>query len=154
MRTTLFAAVPALALLAMAACTADTYETSEGPAAAQSGRADWPSRAAEADLQREIEQTTENRGTTATGTAWPTERLRSGEAAGPPRAMAGAGARDADAAGAMSADDLRARLEAQGYTDVADLRREGDVYRATAMRDGQAVTLQIDPETGRVVGVE
>lgn len=50
----------------------------------------------------------------------------------------------------MSSDEIRERLEAQGFTDVEDLDRDGGMYQARASRDGQTYVLQLDAETGAI----
>lgn len=64
-------------------------------------------------------------------------------------ALAGtAMAQDADA---MTAPQVRAELEAQGYTRVNDVEFEDGVWKADARSaDGQRVELRIDPATGKV----
>ena len=56
-----------------------------------------------------------------------------------------------DAASAMTAPQVRASLEAQGYTKVNDVEFEDGVWKADARSaDGQRVELRIDPATGKV----
>lgn len=42
-------------------------------------------------------------------------------------------------------------LSAQGFTNFGRMERVGNMYRTTAMRDGRQVTVEVDPETGRVI---
>lgn len=51
---------------------------------------------------------------------------------------------------ALSEDEIRERLEKEGYTNVTDIRRQGPSYEAKAMRDGKLVNLTIDASTGSV----
>lgn len=44
----------------------------------------------------------------------------------------------------------RALLQARGYAEVPEVRREGEVLLARALREGAEVTLRIDPRTGAV----
>ena len=56
-----------------------------------------------------------------------------------------------DATDAMTAPQVRAELEAQGYTRVNDIEFEDGVWKADARSaDGQRVELRIDPATGKV----
>ena len=60
-------------------------------------------------------------------------------------------AQDAGAADAMTAPQVRAALEAQGYTKVNDVEFDDGVWKADARSaDGQRVELRIDPATGQV----
>ena len=53
----------------------------------------------------------------------------------------------------LSKDDVRASLASAGYTDVHDVEFEDGLWRAKAETSaGKDVTLQIDPDTGKVVG--
>lgn len=63
-----------------------------------------------------------------------------------------AAAQDAAAkADAMTAPQVRAALEAQGYTKVNDVEFEDGMWQADARSaDGQRVELRIDPATGEV----
>ncbi|MBJ6983287.1 PepSY domain-containing protein [Luteimonas sp. MC1750] len=61
-----------------------------------------------------------------------------------------AAAQDA-AADAMTAPQIRASLESQGYTRVNDVEFEDGVWKADARSaDGQRVELRVDPATGKV----
>lgn len=52
---------------------------------------------------------------------------------------------------ALTAAEVRAKLEAQGYTKVNDLEFEDGVWTADARSaDGNRVDLSIDPKTGEV----
>lgn len=52
---------------------------------------------------------------------------------------------------AMTEPQIRAALEADGYTKVNDIEFEDGVWKADARSaDGQRVDLRIDPATGRV----
>jgi hypothetical protein len=50
----------------------------------------------------------------------------------------------------LSEDEIRQRLQKEGYTHVTELRRQGPSYEAKAMRDGKPVNLTIDASTGSV----
>src|SRR5919197_1514167 len=52
------------------------------------------------------------------------------------------------AAGRLTMDEVRARLQRDGYSNVRNLRRDGDIYRATATRNGQSYNIDIDPQSG------
>lgn len=60
-------------------------------------------------------------------------------------------AQDARAADAMTAPQVRAALEAQGYTRVNDIEFDDGMWKADARSaDGQRVELRIDPASGQV----
>jgi hypothetical protein len=50
----------------------------------------------------------------------------------------------------MSTADVETKLEKQGYTDVSDVKKVGDKFEATAMKDGKSVKVEVDPATGMV----
>ncbi len=50
----------------------------------------------------------------------------------------------------MSQDEVRKLLSDQGYNDVSDISRDGNVFHARAMRDGRQVSLNVDAYTGTV----
>jgi hypothetical protein len=50
----------------------------------------------------------------------------------------------------LSKDQVKAKLEAAGYTNVSDIRREKGHFDAKAMKDGQKVMLDIDAKTGEI----
>jgi N-formylglutamate amidohydrolase len=53
----------------------------------------------------------------------------------------------------LSEADVRASLSTQGYTHVRDVDFDGGVWTAKADNDaGKKVRLQLDPDTGRVIG--
>lgn len=55
------------------------------------------------------------------------------------------------AADAMTAPQVRASLESQGYTRINDVEFKDGVWKADARSaDGQRVELRIDPATGKV----
>lgn len=60
-------------------------------------------------------------------------------------------AQDAATADAMTAPEVRAALEAQGYTRINDVEFDDGMWKADARSaDGQRVELRIDPATGKV----
>ena len=62
-------------------------------------------------------------------------------------ALAGqAGAADEE----LTVDQVKAKIEAAGFTNVSDIRREEDHFDAKAMKDGMKVTLEIDAKTGSI----
>ncbi len=66
-------------------------------------------------------------------------------------ALAGAAMAQDSAADAMTAPQVRAALEAQGYTKVNDIEFDDGMWKADARSaDGQRVELRIDPATGKV----
>jgi hypothetical protein len=55
----------------------------------------------------------------------------------------------------LSAEDVKARLTAAGYSKVHDLDFDDGVWEADAERpDGKNVTIRVDPDNGRILGVE
>lgn len=51
---------------------------------------------------------------------------------------------------ALSEDEIRQRLEKDGYSSITEIRRQGPSYEAKAVRDGKPVNLTIDARTGSV----
>jgi hypothetical protein len=67
------------------------------------------------------------------------------------RASGSSGSSTASAAAKRpDADAIRDGLRKDGYTNVGSFRREGDIYKATATRDGKRYDLTIDANTGKV----
>ncbi|KRE89222.1 peptidase M4 [Frateuria sp. Soil773] len=55
----------------------------------------------------------------------------------------------------LSETDVRAALSTEGYTDVHDVGFKHGVWHAKADdRAGKRVKLQIDPETGKIIGTD
>lgn len=50
----------------------------------------------------------------------------------------------------MSEGDVREKLMAEGYTDVGNVKREGNIYSADAMKGGSKVSLSIDARDGKI----
>ena len=51
----------------------------------------------------------------------------------------------------LNADQVKARIEAAGYTNVQNVRREGDHFDAKATdKNGKQVSLDVDAKTGAV----
>jgi uncharacterized membrane protein YkoI len=50
----------------------------------------------------------------------------------------------------MSADEIKARLQEEGYTDVSDLVLQGPSYEAKAQKDGRRFNLTVDARTGAI----
>ena len=62
-------------------------------------------------------------------------------------ALAGqAGAADEE----LTVDQVKAKIEAAGFTNVSDIRREEDHFDAKAMKDGKKVILEVDARTGTI----
>ena len=52
--------------------------------------------------------------------------------------------------GKMSENQIRSRLQSEGYSDVSDIRPYGnDAYTAKATKNGQSQTIEIDGRTGQ-----
>jgi uncharacterized membrane protein YkoI len=47
-------------------------------------------------------------------------------------------------------DQVKAKIEAAGFTNVSDIRREEDHFDAKAMKDGKKVILEVDAKTGQI----
>jgi hypothetical protein len=51
----------------------------------------------------------------------------------------------------VNADQVMSRIEAAGYTDVENVRREANHWDAKATdKDGKQVSVDVDPKTGTV----
>ena len=60
-----------------------------------------------------------------------------------------------DLVSTLSAEDIKARLTAAGYSNVHDVEYDDGVWEAEAERDnGKNVKLRVDPKDGRVLAVE
>lgn len=44
----------------------------------------------------------------------------------------------------MSEQDVKKKLEGEGYSDISDVQKNKDGYMAKAMKDGKQVTLDVD----------
>lgn len=51
---------------------------------------------------------------------------------------------------AASEARIRAMLEKQGYGDVQNIRKQGDAYIATAIKEGERVQVRVDPQLGQI----
>ncbi len=55
----------------------------------------------------------------------------------------------------ISAEDVKAKLTAAGYSKVHDVDYDDGVWKAEAERaDGEDVEVRVDPRDGSVIGVE
>jgi hypothetical protein len=55
----------------------------------------------------------------------------------------------------MGEQDIKASLSSQGYTDIHDVDFDDGVWHAKARNaEGKKVKLQLDPDTGKVVGTD
>ena len=52
--------------------------------------------------------------------------------------------------GALAENDVRDLLRTDGYSDVQNMSRDGNNYRARAMQNGRSVDLTVDAYTGTV----
>lgn len=50
----------------------------------------------------------------------------------------------------LTKDQVKAKLEAAGYTKVSGIHKEKDHFDAKAMKDGKAVMLDVDASTGEI----
>jgi len=51
----------------------------------------------------------------------------------------------------LSASDVREKLMVDGYTNITNLQRNGDLYSAQATRDGEPANPVVDARDGRIV---
>jgi hypothetical protein len=51
----------------------------------------------------------------------------------------------------MAPSDVRVKLEAEGYSNISDLRREGNIYNAMATKDGGKKRVTVDARNGEVL---
>jgi len=56
----------------------------------------------------------------------------------------------APAAGDLTKDQVKAKLEAAGYTNVSGIRREKNHYDAKGTKDGKTVAVDVDAKTGAI----
>ena len=60
-----------------------------------------------------------------------------------------------DMTSTLSAEDIKAKLTAAGYSKVHDLDYDEGIWEADAERpDGKNVNIRVDPKDGRILGVE
>jgi hypothetical protein len=52
---------------------------------------------------------------------------------------------------ALSESDVVEKLIGEGYTNITNLRHEGDLYTADAMRNGEPAHPLVDARNGRIV---
>ena len=50
----------------------------------------------------------------------------------------------------LSERDVIEKLTAEGYNNVGNLKREGNIYSTDAMKNGRKVSLSIDARSGKV----
>jgi len=50
----------------------------------------------------------------------------------------------------LSANDVRTKLQAEGYTNISDLKREGNKYTLHAMKDGSPLRVVVDARSGQI----
>jgi hypothetical protein len=63
-----------------------------------------------------------------------------------------AGPYQVQAAQQLSDAELQQKLQSQGYSDIRDIRHNGNRVRLTALQNGQRVQLTVDARTGQPVG--
>ena len=51
----------------------------------------------------------------------------------------------------LSADDVRGRLQSAGYSDISNVKAQGQRYTARAQRGNDSYALRVDGHTGRVI---
>jgi uncharacterized membrane protein YkoI len=54
----------------------------------------------------------------------------------------------------LTKDQVKAKIEAAGYTNVSDVHREKGHYDAKAVKDGKKVELDVDAKTGAITPEE
>jgi hypothetical protein len=60
------------------------------------------------------------------------------------------GAAPGQAGTILSERDVREKLLAEGYSDVGNLKREGNIYSTEAVKNGRRVGLSIDARNGKI----
>ena len=50
----------------------------------------------------------------------------------------------------LSQDDVRKKLQAEGFGNITDLKREGNKYTATASKAGSKVAVSVDARSGKI----
>lgn len=50
----------------------------------------------------------------------------------------------------LSQDDVRKKLQAEGFSNITDLKREGNKYTATANKGGSKVAVSVDARSGKI----
>lgn len=50
----------------------------------------------------------------------------------------------------LSPDDIRIKLQAEGYSNISDLKREGNKYTLHAMKDGNPLRVVVDARSGQI----
>jgi hypothetical protein len=58
------------------------------------------------------------------------------------------------AAAELTATQVKSRLEAAGYSNVQDVKKEGDHFDAWATVKGKRVSLHVDAKTGAITPEE
>jgi hypothetical protein len=53
-------------------------------------------------------------------------------------------------AASLTKDQVKAKVEAAGYTNISDIREEKGHYDVTAMKDGKKVVIDVDANTGAI----
>jgi len=56
------------------------------------------------------------------------------------------------AAQQLSDVELQSKLQAQGYSGLRDIRRNGNRVHVTVLQNGQSVRLTVDSRTGQALG--
>ena len=52
--------------------------------------------------------------------------------------------------GPMTEDSVKSLLEAQGYTNVQDVDKKGNMFTADAKKNGKSVKLNVDAKSGKI----
>jgi uncharacterized membrane protein YkoI len=55
-----------------------------------------------------------------------------------------------DSAAQMTEAQIKSKLQQMGYTSVSEIKRSGNGYQVTAMKDGQEQQLEVDARTGAI----
>lgn len=63
-----------------------------------------------------------------------------------------AGQFQVQAAQTLSDAELQQKLQSQGYSEISNVRHNGNRVRLTAVQNGQPVQLTVDARTGQAVG--
>jgi predicted small secreted protein len=68
-----------------------------------------------------------------------------------PGSQSGTGMPTGTQSGAMSEGQIRNALQSEGYSQISNLRREGDAFVAQAQRNGQNMMVRVDAQSGRIL---
>jgi hypothetical protein len=71
-------------------------------------------------------------------------------AQGPGENRSGSGSVQVPPGPVLSAEEIKERLQQEGYTEITDLVAQGPSYEAKAQKDGRRYNLTVDARTGAI----